>query len=220
MDIFIFIIELLGVAAFSLSGTVTAEKNGMDFLGTVVLGVLTAVGGGLMRDIIIGKIPPDMFINPVYSITATLTAIIFFVIVCFPKGRKILGGGKSKFLVDIFDTLGLTAFAITGVNTVVNMYGTLGFGFLAVFTGTITAVGGGVLRDICTAKIPVVFRKKLYAVVAILGSIIYYIMLKEGINGGLSVCVTSAVMITLRLWAMICKIDLPSAEKISKRFFG
>ncbi len=170
---FLMISELLGTVAFSVSGVLVAKKQKLDLFGAVVLGVTTAVGGGVIRDILLGKTPPIMFRDPVYALTALITSILIFMI---EKHSVLLeGSGKMINVLNVADTIGLGVFAVSGTNMVI-LSSHASNAFLAVFVGTLTAVGGGILRDMLAGTIPVVMRKRIYAVAAIIGALLYYIL--------------------------------------------
>ena len=156
----LFIIEIIGTVAFASSGALVAIKQRLDLLGVVVLGVTTAVGGGMLRDILLGIVPPSLFMNPVYVYTAFLTAMVLFILVWL--NQQIL---ESRYIsayekmMNLFDAVGLGAFTVTGINTA----GTAGYGeyhFLSIFLGVLTGVGGGILRDILAGQSPYILRKQ------------------------------------------------------------
>ena len=171
LDTYLLIIELVGTIAFASSGAMVGIKKGMDLLGVCVLGMTTAVGGGMIRDLILGVTPPIMFQNPVYALLAISFSVLIFFWIYFHNGIK-----KSPFydiydkLMMIFDSLGLGLFTVSGVNAVVNMeYETTAF--LQVFVGVLTGVGGGVLRDVMAKNMPYIFVKHVYASASIIGAI-------------------------------------------------
>ena len=147
MDVFILILELIGAAAFAVSGAMTGIRKNMDIFGACVLGLTVAVGGGITRDIILGAFPPAMFHDPIYAITAILTCFIVFI----PRIRDFLEG--NSILMLLADSIGLGIFTVSGaarafaVTTEANV-------FLAVFVGVITGVGGGLLRDMMAGDPP------------------------------------------------------------------
>ena len=169
----IMIIELIGIIAFAISGAIVGIKKRFDIFGIIVLGVITAVGGGALRDIILGILPPAMFKNSIYVLVAFLTSVIAFgagavARVKFKKNKEFF-----KDMVNFFDAIGLGVFAVTGTNTAI-VNGFSDNAFLAIFVGVITGIGGGMLRDILAGKVPFVLYKDIYASAAIVGAIIYY----------------------------------------------
>ena len=162
MEEFLFILNIIGTVAFSVSGAMTAIKKEMDLLGVTIVGAITAVGGGIMRDIIIGKIPPDAFTDPSYVLIAFISAIAVFGYVYFrASGYEKISGAKFQQIVLLADTVGLAAFSVLGVEVAFDA----GDGprlFLTVFLGTITGVGGGVLRDLLVGDKPYILCKHIY----------------------------------------------------------
>ena len=157
MDEFIFILELIGTVAFASSGAMIAIEKKMDIFGVNVLGATTAVGGGIMRDIILGLTPPGAFSHPVYVLVAALTSTILFVIAY-----------AKPFWCD---TAGLGIFTVVGIQAAVRAVGGENV-FFFVFIGTLTGVGGGVLRDIMAGETPYILVKHIYACAAIAGGIV------------------------------------------------
>lgn len=168
MDIFVSIFEIIGTIAFAASGSLTAMKKRMDLLGVIVLGVLTAVGGGILRDVILGIAPPLAFRDP----TNTLIAIAISVILFIPWVRHRLMHNHRLFdaALLVMDSVGL------GVFTVMGIWNALDFSpnrstFLLIFVGVITGVGGGVLRDILAGNTPYILVKHVYACASLVGAL-------------------------------------------------
>ena len=143
-DTIVFFVEIVGTVAFALSGAVMAVQRRMDIFGVLVLGVCTAVGGGVIRDILLGITPPNTFRNPVYALVAALaSALIFFVGKSEPE-IIISNRIQNLSLFNFLDALGLGIFTVVGINTAINA----GFednAFLQIFVGVTTGVGGGIL---------------------------------------------------------------------------
>lgn len=136
-----FIIEVIGTVAFASSGAMVAIKQQLDLLGVVVLGVTTAVGGGMLRDIILGNVPPGLFMNPVYVMAAFITVLALFIVVRL--NQRILESryiASYEKMMNIFDAIGLAAFTVTGIDTAV-LAGYGDYHFLSVFLGVLTGVG-------------------------------------------------------------------------------
>ena len=173
MDEFIFILELIGTVAFASSGAMIAIEKKMDIFGVNVLGATTAVGGGIMRDIILGLTPPGAFSHPVYVLVAALTSTILFVI-AYAKPTAFESRVKTDYYDKLMfwcDTAGLGIFTVVGIQAAVRAVGG-GNGFFFVFIGTLTGVGGGVLRDIMAGETPYILVKHIYACAAIAGGIV------------------------------------------------
>ena len=115
----IFIFEIIGIIAFTISGVIVAFKKRLDLLGVIVLGTITAVGGGVLRDILLGILPPSMFKNSIYVMIAFLTAVISFYIGIFAIKRIKQKGVKYYILITFFDAVGLGVFTVVGTNTAI-----------------------------------------------------------------------------------------------------
>ncbi len=204
----IFIIEIIGIIAFTISGVIVAFKKRLDLLGVVTLGTITAVGGGALRDILLGILPPSMFKNGIYVLFAFITAIVSFYIGIFAikkiKRKKV----KYYNLITFFDAVGLGVFTVVGTNTaIVN-----GFGdniFLTIFVGVITGVGGGVIRDIIANTTPFIMYKDLYASSAIIGACLYYTLYQLHSNSFLCISISIFATIFVRLLAQKYNLGLP-----------
>ena len=173
MDEFIFILELIGTVAFASSGAMIAIEKKMDIFGVNVLGATTAVGGGIMRDIILGLTPPGAFSHPVYVLVAALTSTILFVI-AYAKPTAFESRVKPDYYDQLMfwcDTAGLGIFTVVGIQAAVRAVGGENV-FFFVFIGTLTGVGGGVLRDIMAGETPYILVKHIYACAAIAGGIV------------------------------------------------
>lgn len=173
MDEFIFILELIGTVAFASSGAMIAIEKKMDIFGVNVLGATTAVGGGIMRDIILGLTPPGAFSHPVYVLVAALTSTILFVI-AYAKPTAFESRVKTDYYDKLMfwcDTAGLGIFTVVGIQAAVRAVGGENV-FFFVFIGTLTGVGGWVLRDIMAGETPYILVKHIYACAAIAGGIV------------------------------------------------
>lgn len=173
MDEFFFILELIGTVAFASSGAMIAIEKKMDIFGVNVLGATTAVGGGIMRDIILGLTPPGAFSHPVYVLVAALTSTILFVI-AYAKPTAFESRVKTDYYDKLMfwcDTAGLGIFTVVGIQAAVRAVGGENV-FFFVFIGTLTGVGGGVLRDIMAGETPYILVKHIYACAAIAGGIV------------------------------------------------
>lgn len=207
-----FFIEVIGTIAFASSGAMVAIKKQLDLLGVIVLGVTTAVGGGMLRDIIIGNIPPALFKDTFYVLLAFVTVMLLFIIVRlnqqFLAGRYITAYEK---LMNIFDAIGLGAFTVVGIDTaVLSGYGN--YHFLIIFLGVITGVGGGILRDIMAGQTPYVLKKHIYACASIAGAVLYAGLMNH-INGSLAMLIGACSVVVIRLLATRFCWNLPTATK-------
>ncbi len=201
------ILNILGVISFSISGVLVAARKKMDYLGVVILGIVSSVGGGVIRDIIMGRIPPTMFTNPLYVTVSFVTSNIAFFYLYFNLD------GKSRPAINRifeevyfwFDTLGLALFTIQGVVAGKTISGA-GV-FLCSFLGVITGVGGGVLRDILADTVPAIFIKHIYALASIIGALV--ISLLWDVNDTLAMLVGFFLIVQIRYMARKHKWNLP-----------
>lgn len=203
--------ELVGTVAFALSGAVLAVQKRLDLFGILFLGVVTALGGGTVRDLILGHTPPRMFYSVEYVALAVASALVVFFVVRFSRGNDQKISGLMDFLFVLCDALGLGIFAVIGTQAGI----TGGYGdnaFLCIFLGMTTGVGGGILRDIMCGDIPFVLRKHIYAVAAIVGSGIFYILFTAGLDGTLASLAGMLITVVLRLLAWHYRWNLPKAH--------
>lgn len=211
-DTITFIMEIIGTIAFAASGAMVGVGRCMDIFGVCVLGVITSVGGGMIRDIVLGMTPPGVFQNPVYAAVATATSCVVFAVI---RWKKEMPDGKFKATFDqlmlAMDSIGLGIFTVVGVNTGITR-GYWNNTFLLVFLGTITGVGGGLLRDMMAGVPPVIFVKHIYACASIVGAITCVIMCRE-VGPVEAMVVSSAVVIIIRYLAARYHWNLPKAEQ-------
>lgn len=207
----IFIIELVGIAAFAVSGAMAGIKKKLDLFGIIVLGLTTAMGGGVVRDLLLGKVPPMMFKKPVYAVVATLCAVLAFI------AARMIGEVKEsqrelyETIINLFDAIGLGVFAATSVNMVLTSYENAGI-FLSVFMGTVTAVGGGIIRDMMSNEIPLILKKRIYAIAAIIGSVVYYILWNMHLPFGITMFTSISFTVVIRILAKHYRWNLPKAS--------
>lgn len=209
----IFITEIIGIIAFAISGAIVGIKKHFDLFGIIVLGVITAVGGGALRDITLGIIPPTMFKNPIYVVVAFMTSCVTFGVVAIVRVK--FNKNKQFFVevVNFFDAIGLGVFAVTGTNTAI-VHGFEHNAFLAIFVGVITGIGGGMVRDVLAGKVPFVLFKDIYASAAIVGAGIYYFMYTNHYNPILSVVLAIVITIVIRMLASYYHLGLPKLPRI------
>lgn len=205
---FIFIMDLIGTVAFAISGSMTAVEQGMDLFGILILALTTATGGGFIRDLTIGSLPPVVFRNPIYMILSFLTAGIVFLVLKFqslrPHSERVRLVYEKMLLIT--DSMGLAAFTVDGVCAGLAQPDTNLF--LAVFLGVITGVGGGILRDLFAGKKPYVFVKHVYALASLAGAAVAYI-LPRYLGSGFSIMISFGIIILIRYLAAHYRWDLP-----------
>lgn len=193
------LLDLLGTAAFAISGTLFAIDKRMDTFGVFIIAFVTAVGGGTIRDILISSdsITWMTDLNYIYTITAAVILAIIF--------RKKIGFlSKSLFL---FDTIGLGIFTITGTEI------GLQYGFhplICISLGMITATFGGVIRDTLSNEIPLIFHKEIYATACIIGAATFIMLNKFQVNPNVNNILTILMIIVVRLIAVKFKLQLPT----------
>lgn len=203
--------EVIGTAAFALFGAAVAVERRMDLLGVLLLAVTTAVGGGMIRDILLGAAPPQALQNPFFILLAVAVALLVF----WVRARKSFARDGKFFrrlysLAIFCDTLGLAVFTVTGVNRSI----ALGYGenaFLSVFVGVLTGVGGGVLRDMMASRVPMILRKEIYAVASLAGGVLYY-YLYRWVGEYVALFCGAAVIIAVRTVAVRYQLHLPLAR--------
>ena len=211
MDTMLLVLELIGTCAFAISGAVLGITKRFDIFGVIFSGIITALGGGTIRDLLLGNLPPAMFRNYIYLIFAVATCLLTFIIASILKNKF----SENIVVIDkvnnIFDAIGLGVFTIVGMNVAINCGFSDNFYFV-VFLGMTTGCGGGILRDVIVSEVPFVLKKRVYAVASIAGGIAYYvmyIMLQQGVV--LSAVVGITLIFVLRILASLFKWDLPRA---------
>lgn len=207
--------ELLGTVAFAVSGAMLAVKKQLDVFGILFLGLVTALGGGTIRDLLLGHTPPRMFYNMEYILLALASALAVFFVVRLIHGQGLLSGSILDTLLTFSDALGLGTFAVIGVQAgIADGFG--GHAALCIFLGMITGIGGGVLRDMMCADIPFVLRKHIYAVAALLGAGIYYTLYRLGVNQTPACLLGMTATVVLRILAWHYRWNLPKAQSPSQ----
>ncbi len=210
-DTFVYIIELISIIAFGISGAMVGIKKGMDLFGVIMLGVTTSVGGGIIRDFVLGFHPPKSFHRPAYAITAAFVALLTFCIEAhyYKKTEGKEGAHGTKFTEEALfwlDTIGLAIFTAVGV--AVGYESGIQNVFVICFAGVATGVGGGLLRDVMSQNMPYIFVKHIYASASLVGSIVC-ILLWNRAGQIISMIVGSAVIVLLRFFARKYRWNMP-----------
>lgn len=194
-----YILDILGTIAFAISGALMAMNKKMDPFGVFIIAFVTAVGGGTLRDVLIGK-QPVIWMNDITYIF--LIGISVMIAIIFRKKLRYLQ--KSLFL---FDTIGLGIFTITGTEIGINANF---HPIISIALGTMTACFGGVIRDILCNEVPILFRKEIYATACIFGSIAFIILYNFNIDQTIVYISTSLIVIAIRLVAVKYHLSLPT----------
>ncbi len=201
-EVFIYILDLFGTMAFAVTGAFKAIESKADIVGIVILATITGVAGGTIRDIVLGKFPPNSIVDPTYVIITVATGVVLFFL--YTKLKK----HWNVFLK--FDAIGLGVFTVIGATFAYNIFG---LNFLAmVLAGMLTAVGGGILRDVFVNQVPIVFVKELYALASFVGVVIFYLILAVGADLYVASIVGIALVTGLRLVAMKYNWNLPKVK--------
>ncbi|NLB68348.1 MAG: trimeric intracellular cation channel family protein [Lentisphaerae bacterium] len=199
-EIFAQLIEGLGTFAFAISGVRLAASKKYDIFGALIVGFATAVGGGTLRDLLLGA-PVFWLVAPRYLIL-TFVAMLFYIFF----RRSVVRWGEAIML---FDTLGLAFFNMTGIKVALGLEASM---FAAIIMGTITGTAGGVIRDVLIQEPPLIFQKKeIYAVACLLGGAVYAIGFYAQVNDILLQVVTISVVVAVRILSRMKNLTLPYA---------
>lgn len=211
MEKLMFILELIGVAAFSIAGTMTAMLRKADVFGVIFAAVITALGGGVIRDVLLGQLPPKMFTNYTYILVATVASIIVFIDAYARKDKYRRSADKLDKINNFFDAVGLAVFTVSGMNMAIEC-GAMGNPILVIALGVTTGIGGGMLRDMMLGVMVKVLRKRVYAVASLAGGIIYYLLLALSVSNIVSAVAAMTVIFVLRVLATVYEWNLPAVQ--------
>lgn len=202
------ILEIIGTISFASSGAMVGIRKKMDIFGVIVLAVVTALGGGCTRDIVLGINPPSMFVNSTYAIQAVICAIILFTVFYFHTDllRSKAVKKYEEFML-ILDAIGLGAFTVTGINTAVSL-GYADKKFLLIFVGMVTGIGGGIIRDIFSDSVPFVFKEEIYAVASFIGAC-FYLVFKDILPIDVLMILTAIIVFAIRMISVHKNLQLP-----------
>lgn len=209
----VFLIEIIGTIAFASSGTMVAIEKKLDLFGVIILGLSTAVGGGMIRDLILGIHPPMMFQNSIYVKISVIVSVIIFLIVYW--NNQILNSKYMKrytFVMNLFDAIGLGAFTVIGIHTAYDV-GLYDRTLLLTTVGMMTGVGGGMVRDVLAGQTPTVLKKHIYASASFVGAIVCIIMIRSNIDYSISMIIGALLIIIIRFFATKYRWNLPKAVK-------
>ena len=194
-----YLMELIGTIAFAMSGAFVAIEQKMDILGVIILGITTSIGGGIIRDLLLGIAPPLGLVNPIYSVIAIIVSIIVFI----PKIRKHINL-DSKFFVFI-DAIGLGVFTVSGCIKALTFDNIL----FQLFLGVLTGVGGGVLRDVFATQKPMIFVRHFYALASLIGALVFMVLQNQ--SQVIAMIAGVVIIAVLRMLAATFKWHLPKA---------
>ena len=197
----IHLLDLFGTMAFAVTGSFKAIEQKSDIVGVIILSIITGLAGGIIRDIIFGRFPPTALIDPVYLLITILTGTIIFFL--YPRLKK----HWNLFIK--FDAIGLGVFTVIGASIAYTLFG---HNFLIMaFGGILTAIGGGILRDVFVNEIPIVFVKELYVTASFIGIIIFYLLLMFN-DFSISAIIAVVSATSIRLLAIRYKWNLPRSR--------
>ena len=208
MNIWITILQLIGTVSFAVSGAMTAMRKGMDVLGVVVLGLTTAVGGGILRDVLLGRTPPAIFSDPVTVVAAAVSSVLVFI----PAVRRLLLKTRRiyEMTMRLADSLGLGIFTVIGAQVACAALGHADW-FTIAFFGTITGVGGGVIRDVLAGDLPYIFRKHIYALASLAGALVW-VAIHSLWDDTAAMLIGGSLVVVIRLLAAHYRWSLPKAK--------
>ena len=209
MDIIWYMFDMIGTIAFAVSGALVGVARKMDIFGMAVLALATAIGGGIVRDVLLGYFPPNSLRNVVY-VTVVLAVTVIVFLIYNSRYRKHAMGPRSRASYLLADSLGLASFTVTGASAGFKLYPELPI--FIVLLGTITAVGGGIIRDMLAQRIPSVLKEDVYALPSIIGGIVYYLMVTSSWDS-MAVYGAFTVVLVIRLLAIKYNWSLPKVGK-------
>jgi uncharacterized membrane protein YeiH len=194
----LYVLDLIGTAAFAASGAWVGVRKHMDLFGVLVLGIVTAVGGGTLRDLLLGDIPPFSLRNEVYITLATVVSVIVFV------NRNRFQTFEKPLLY--FDAIGLGTFVVIGTTKAIDFQ----VGWLAaILMGVMTGTAGGIIRDILANQVPLILRREIYASACIVGGVLLVGLENLGTGRSLAALIAALTVISVRLLAIRYDWGLP-----------
>lgn len=195
------LLDIIGTMAFAMSGALTAMNKKLDPFGVFIIAFVTAVGGGTLRDVMIGRTP----VGWMQDLTYVYVIILGFILTILFRKRL----DKLRTSLALFDTIGLGVFTLIGIQKGIDyhLHPTI-----CIALGTMTACFGGVTRDILCTEIPVIFRREIYATICILGGIVFFVLRKMNLEDDILYLITSSVIIAVRLMAVKYKWHLSPIE--------
>lgn len=194
-----YFLDIFGTCVFAVTGSFKAIEHRYDIVGIIIVATVTGTAGGIMRDVLFGILLPNALTNPIYITVTIITGISVF----FLYGK--LNSQRKLFI--IFDAIGLGVFTLTGGYSA---YIHFGANLLVIMTaGVLTAVGGGILRDVLVNEHPIVFTKEIYAAASFLGIVTFYLLILAHVNFELNVTIATTMIIVFRLLSVKYNLNLP-----------
>ena len=217
MKEYLLALEIIGTISFALSGTLVAIRAKLDVFGVLVIGCITAVGGGIIRDMLLGTVPPVVFTRLYILLIAVVTSLAVFIISYAKRKHFFKMEMRVKNINNVFDAIGLATFTVMGTELAFTHTACSGNVVLILFIGALTAVGGGVIRDVLTGSKPYIFVKHVYVIASLAGAGAYYcIRLLSSTNVWLPSVIGMAIIIVLRLLATKYQWNLPKIKDLGE----
>lgn len=188
----IFIFDMIGIVACSISGTILAQHKRFDVFGCILISMVTALGGGTVRDLVLDRNPMFWMVNMEYLTVITITSVVFQIFF-HPQSRHV------DALLKLFDTIGLAAFTLIGIKVALSMGTNIP---VAMLLGVITIVVGGIIRDMICKEIPLVLQHEIYITAALIGGCFYFILQALGIANWVADIATMVIIFSVRMSAI------------------
>ena len=199
----VYALDLLGTVAFAASGALAGVRKRMDLLGVIVLGLVTATGGGVVRDVLMSDTPPFCFKNEIYLYLAVAASVLVFL-----SPRRFERQHRAMLMLD---ALGLGTFAVIGTSKAL----AFNLGFMgAVIMGVMTATFGGLIRDVLSNEIPLILQREIYASACAAGGAALYLMDRLDVSHPIKLTVAAALVIGIRFAAILKGWQLPRREEL------
>lgn len=198
---FLYVLDLFGVAVFAVSGALVGGRKRMDLFGVLVVAGVTAIGGGTLRDLLLGRLPVFWVRDPVYFLVIGAAALAT---IAYTRVRPL-----PRLSLQVADAFGLAFFAISGARLAEEVAAAA---HVVVLMGTMTGVAGGVIRDVLTARIPLVLRTDIYATAAVAGCSLYVILARLAVPANGAAIAGMVAIFALRLAAIVWGLSLPQVR--------
>jgi len=203
--VIMYTLDLLGTVAFAASGALAGVRRRMDLLGVIVLGIVTATGGGVMRDVLLNDTPPFCFKNELYLYLSVAASVVVFLT---PRSFE-----RMNRAMLLLDALGLGTFLVIGTSKALNFH----LGFMgAVIMGVMTGTAGGLVRDLLSNQIPLILQREIYASACVAGGALFYFLHEAGVSSSLNLTLSAAVVIAIRCAALVRGWQLPRGRSLDQ----